>query len=134
MTTALRRPALLLLVLLASAGCQYLPSSDGPRSRASAGDLVACRKRADEIYQAQNRGAVYDADLYRTSDRDSPYATSGLTGVTSDGLGARYQRDQFEDACLRSTNSSAPTQLNQGAGGGTASPAAAATRRPQAAQ
>ena len=101
------RLAALLLAVTATAGCQYFEQQE-PRRASSAADITACRKRADQIFELQNRGAVYAADTYRTSDRDSPYATTGLTGVTSAGLGAQYQRDQFEDDCLRSTNSTAP--------------------------
>ncbi|MBV9750543.1 MAG: hypothetical protein JO157_17180 [Acetobacteraceae bacterium] len=102
------RRAALLVVVLAVPGCQYFQRDAGLRSGASAADIAACRKRADQIFEMQNRGAVYDADIRSTNTRDSPFATSGLPGVTTEGLGAQYQRDEFEDSCLRSTNSSAP--------------------------
>ena len=104
------RLAALLLAVTAIVGCQYFQQQE-PRRASSAADIAACRKRADQIFEMQNRGAVYAADAYRTNDRDSPFTSNGLTGVTSQGLGAQYQRDQFEDDCLRSTNSTAPTQL-----------------------
>lgn len=110
MIPATRAAALLLAVLTAAACQEPLGTGFGgsTRSRASASDLAVCRKRADEIYAQQNRGAVYEADNYATTDRDSPFGSTGISGNTSRGLGAAYQRDQFVDACLNSNSSVAP--------------------------
>jgi hypothetical protein len=74
--------------------------------RASAAARAACRSRADEVYLKQNRGEVYQADTYSTSTRDSPYTASGLPGITTNGLGGQYQRDQMEDDCLNASEDS----------------------------
>ncbi len=79
-----------------------------PRNHADAAALAACRQRADQIYERQNRADVYRSDTYETSERDSPFTGAGLNGITSDGLGGRYQHDQFESDCLTSSGSTAP--------------------------
>jgi hypothetical protein len=88
-------------------GCTYFANND-VRSGASAGDIAACRKRADEIYARQNRGEIYLADMDAAGGRDAPYATSTVNGNTSAGLAGRFQREQFEDDCLRSTSNLSP--------------------------
>jgi Holliday junction resolvasome RuvABC endonuclease subunit len=61
------------------------------------------------MFRAQNRGAVYLADMNSTSNRDSPFATTGSSAVTGQGLSAQFQRERFVDSCLRSTSSTTPT-------------------------
>lgn len=82
--------------LMASA-CTFGP----PPSASEAATQSACRERADEVFQRQNRGAVYNTDTYQTDTRDAPFATSGLRGVTSAGLGQQFGRDTTLDDCLR---------------------------------
>jgi hypothetical protein len=108
--------------------CTYFANND-VRSGASASDIAACRKRADEIYARQNRGEIYLADMYAAGGRDSPYATSTVNGNTSAGLAGRFQREQFEDDCLRSTSnlSPPPGESEPGATGGPATAPAART-------
>jgi hypothetical protein len=95
--SALAVPAL----ALALGGC-FHPSAD--RVHASAATRAACRARADEVYLKQNRAEIYQQDSYATSTRDSPYAASGLPGITTDGLGAQFQREQMQDDCINATD------------------------------
>jgi hypothetical protein len=105
-TLLLGRTTLAVALLSATlVGCAP-PAS--PRSHASAAALAACRQRADEVYNRQNRAAVYQSDTYATSQRDSPFTGAGINGVTSSGLGGLFQHDQFEDDCLTSSGSTAP--------------------------
>jgi hypothetical protein len=90
-----------LVVATAPLGACWRPSAD--RAHASAATLAACRTRADEVYQRQNRAEVYNADTYATAERDSPYSTQGLPGITTNGLSGAYRRDQLEDDCLNAT-------------------------------
>lgn len=85
-------------VLLLAAGCAR-PAPD-PQQQASAARKAACRQRADEVYTKQNRGEVYETDTYTTNTRDSPFATSGLPGITTRGLGGQYERDNMIRDCL----------------------------------
>lgn len=74
-----------------------------PRSRAQAAAAAArsaCRARADEVFLRQNRGDVYRADTFVSDTRDSPFSTSGLPGITSNGLSGQYQRDNMVSSCV----------------------------------
>lgn len=97
----MRRPLLLLVPVLAAGmvtGCQ------APRqTRADAAKVAACRSRADQVYRAQNRGAVF----LRSDQRDSPFSARYDPGNTARGLGELFGRDQVEADCLRE-NGAAP--------------------------
>lgn len=81
-------PALLAAALLA--GC-----AQPTRPRANAATTAACRVEVDRVYSAQNR-----VDLSTRDNRDSPFASSYLPGITSRGLGAEYGRDNMVQSCL----------------------------------
>lgn len=93
------RTLLPLLVLLGA--CQT-----APQSRVSRADRDACRARADAIYQQQHR-----ADLSVRDTRDSPFATSGLPGITSAGLSSLFARDDLVADC---TNGAQPIDAGTG--------------------
>lgn len=78
------------------AGCQ-----SAPRSRADAATTAACRAQVDRVYAAQNR-----AELSQRDQRDTPFASSYNSGITSRGLGARFGFDNQVSSCISS--SSAP--------------------------
>lgn len=88
--TRLLTPILSALVLTA---CQA-PSAT-TRSTASTAATMSCRAEVDRVYAAQNR-----VDLSTRDQRDSPFAASYLPGVTTQGLGARYGRDNMMGDCL----------------------------------
>ena len=89
--------AAVLLPMLA-AGCQ-----SAPRSRANAAATAACRAEADRVYAAQNR-----ADLSRRDQRDTPFASSYNSGITSRGLGTLFGFNNQVSSCVsNSTNSTA---------------------------
>ncbi len=83
-----------LLALLA--GCQQTP-----RSRADAAANAACRVEVDRVYAAQNR-----ADLSRRDERDTPFAASYLSGITTRQLGARFSRDNQVASCVNNAGPS----------------------------
>lgn len=91
MTFRLAPRAALLVGLAVLPGCYNRP----PPSRAEQAALNACRRRADQIFLEQNRAYLSERDT-----RDSPFASSGLTGITSEGLGDRYGRDEMVASCL----------------------------------
>ena len=84
-------PALLLPAVLLCAACQ---PSRPPMSRAQRADYDACRARADAVYNQQNRAAISERDT-----RDTPFATNYVSGITSNGLSARFARDNLVGAC-----------------------------------
>jgi hypothetical protein len=81
------------LVLLA--GCTFggppKPRTDAQRATA------ACKVDADRAYLQQNRVL-----LSERSQRDTPFSSSGMVGVTSSGLPQLYGRSADFEACLRS--------------------------------
>lgn len=82
--------SLSLLSLMALSACQSAP----PRSAADAATLSACREQADRVYAQQNR-----VDLSRRDERDTPFASTYNSGITTRGLGARYERGRQVAAC-----------------------------------
>ena len=108
----LARPAALpgallaLCGLVASVGCTAPP----PHARASAAAQAACRTHADDVYLRQNRDAIYRADNYTTQQRDTPFAASGMPGLTTTGLSEEYGRDTTMENCLNGMgNSNTPS-------------------------
>jgi hypothetical protein len=113
------RAALLIAGLIALAGCV----KPLPPSRTASADAAACRARADEIYLKQNRVLMSVRD-----QRDVPFASTGISGNTTQGLGDLYGHDQMVASCLNSvgpaSNAGVATPNSTGA---TMSPSASST-------
>lgn len=77
-------------------GCQQ-----ASRPRPSPAIAAACRTEVDRVYAAQNR-----ADLSRRDERDTPFAGSYVSGVTSRQLGERFNRDNQMASCVSSAGQS----------------------------
>jgi hypothetical protein len=92
----------LLFAALALAGCMA-GSGPGPESHADAATMAACRQRADQIYNQQNRG-----DIYRQPDAiNSPSSGSYAPGVSDRGLSELYAHDRAINDCVRNTGTGA---------------------------
>ncbi len=87
-----RVPALGLILLPALlAACTGAPQrSSGDRAIAA-----ACRQEVDRVYAAQNR-----RELSFRDQRDTPFASSYNSGVTSAGLGSLFGRDRDVQSCV----------------------------------
>lgn len=94
-----------LLAATALLGACGAPVQHTRAQNVAAADLTACRARADEIYNKQNRAEIYRADTFSTDTLDSPYSVSGLPGITSNGLSGLYQHDNLVSGCVNSHNS-----------------------------
>ena len=90
--TRIARIAAFPILLAATLGACQQPAR---RPQASAGATTACRAEVDRVYAAQNRG-----DLSSRDERDSPLSANYLSGITTQGLGARYGRDNMMGSCL----------------------------------
>ena len=100
---------------LMMAGCQ-----SAPRSRADAANAAACRAEVDRVYAAQNR-----AELSQRDQRDTPFAGSYSSGITSRGLGTLFGRDNQVSSCVsRSGGSNAGAASIDSGTGPTFSPTA----------
>jgi hypothetical protein len=86
--------------ILMLAGC----AGSAPQSRASAAQRIACGHRADEVFQLQNRGAVYQSDQYVSSTRDAPFSSLGTVGVQTTSLSDLYARDKIQSDCIDGIN------------------------------
>ena len=101
------RLVLAALVPLLAAGCQ-----SAPRSRADAAASAACRAEVDRVYAAQNR-----VELSQRDQRDTPFAGSYNSGITSRGLGTRFGRDNQLSSCI--SNATGPGAAATGVDVGT---------------
>jgi len=90
---------LALLALAAPLGACAGPAPSS--SRATAAERAACRTHADEVFSRQNRDAIYRSDTYSTALRDSPFASSGMPGLTTTGLSQQYGVENTMQDCLR---------------------------------
>ena len=108
----LRRHACRVLPLVLLAGLAACAPPARPRSNAAA-VTAACRAETDRVYAAQNR-----ADLSYRDQRDTPFAGSYNSGITSRGLGARFGRDNLESSCVASNSNpnAAPAAPDAGTG------------------
>lgn len=88
-------PRLALLAVVLLAGCA---APTGPRPTAA--QQAACRQRADEVYDRQNRADLYRSDTYAGGTRDAMFSSTGSPGGVAH-LSARYARDRMLDSCLR---------------------------------
>jgi hypothetical protein len=92
------RPLALSLMLGAGllAGCA---APAGPRPTAE--QSAACRQRADEVHDRQNRADLYRSDIHAGGARDAMFSGTGSPGASIAGLSARFARDRMVDDCLR---------------------------------
>lgn len=107
------RLALVAAAMALLAGCHA-----APRSRADAATNAACRAEVDRVYAAQNR-----ADLSRRDQRDTPFAESYNSGITSRGLGALFGRGNQVSSCVNNSGAAGTSAggANVGNGVGTGS-------------
>ena len=95
-----QRPLILPLSLaLALAACA--PAASGPPPTAA--QAAACRQRADEVHDRQNRADLYRSDTYAGGTRDAMFSGTGSPGASVLQLSSRYARDRLLDNCLRGT-------------------------------
>jgi hypothetical protein len=81
------------LVLLLAAGCTPPPPTAA--SRANAAALASCRSSTDASFNQQNRYLLSEQDT-----TDSPFSTSGVSGITTRGLTQRYDYGTQLASCL----------------------------------
>ncbi len=87
--------ALALGVLVVMGGCAF-PSS--PQSHTDRASLAACRDYASQVYDQNNRGAIYSINQVGL-----PYSDSYLAGNQTNVLAEKYRNEQIVDDCVRNT-------------------------------
>lgn len=111
------KTALALGVLVVLGGCAF-PAS--PQSHTDQATLAACRDHASQVYDRNNRAAIYSINQVGL-----PYSDSYLAGNQTNDLAARYHNEQIVDDCVRNTG----TETNRE---DTAAPSGDATSGPPA--
>ncbi len=92
------------LAALALAGCAEPPASTASsETRSDAATLDACRRRANEIYDRQNRASIFAAN----SGMNSPSSGAYVSGQTDRGLSARFAQEQLIRECVRNAGGAA---------------------------
>ena len=92
---------LVVLALLLGTGLMAGCATPAAGPRPSAAQAAACRQRADEVHERQNRGDMFRDDAYAGGTRDAMFSGTGSPGASIAMLSARYARDRLVDACLR---------------------------------
>ena len=100
-TASLGRSLLACLVL---AGCSYGTPRPSAQSRADAATVAACRQRADQVYEQQNRAAIYSPPAAVNVPSSGTYAPGG---AADRGLADLYQRDTLINDCVRNIGTEA---------------------------
>ena len=67
----------LALVLLFGATLLAACTQEASFTRASAAQVAACRIRADQVYDRQNRADLYRSDSYAGGTRDAMFSSTG---------------------------------------------------------
>ena len=90
-----RSPLVLAMALTALAGCNPGPRPQTAASRSNAAAVASCRASTESSFNRQNRYLLSERDT-----TDSPFSTSGVTGITTRGLTQRYDYDTQLASCL----------------------------------
>lgn len=99
---------------LALAACQSAPPRDPAAAAATAAAATACRERVDQVHAQRNR-----VELSMRDQRDTPFSSSYLSGITSRGLGAQFSRGEMFDDCVNAAGGGARGGAGRaGTGGG----------------
>jgi hypothetical protein len=72
------------------------PSS---QAQADASTRAACRGRADQVYEQQNRGAIYSP----ASQVNTPFSNNYLPDQSDRGLSDLFSHDKLVADCVRNT-------------------------------
>jgi hypothetical protein len=103
-------PIGMLLGTLALSACDSAPPTG--QAKADAATQAACRQRADQIYEQQNRGQIYSTQ----SQVNTPYSANYVPDVTNRGLSDLFAHDRTISDCVRNTGTgterSAPRPLS----------------------
>jgi hypothetical protein len=86
---------------LALSACDSAPQSS--QARANAETVAACRQRANEVYNQQNRGEIYSAN----SSENSPFSANYVPDIPSRGLSQLFAHDKLVSDCVRNTGTGA---------------------------
>jgi hypothetical protein len=97
-----RPPVVLpLLGALALSACAGGPQTGQAQADAATG--AACRQRADQVYDQQNRADIYSP----ASQVNTPYSGNYTPDVSGRGLSQLFVHDKLVSDCVRNTGTGA---------------------------
>jgi hypothetical protein len=79
----------------------------GGQAQADASTNAACRQRADEVYDRQNRAEIYSP----ASSVNTPYSANYNSGISDRGLSDIFAHDKLVSDCVRNTGTGAERSL-----------------------
>jgi hypothetical protein len=91
----------LLLGVTALSACDHAPPSG--QAQADAATRAACRQRAEQAYEQQNRGQIYSTQ----SQVNMPYSANYVPDVPNRGLSDVFAHDRMVSNCVRNTGTGA---------------------------
>jgi hypothetical protein len=89
--------SILLLTLLGLGACAPV---FGTQSEAQRTAYEECEKEVDQAFLKQNPQFLFQQDNYVAHTKDAPNSTYGEMGVSGNGLGAAWDRNQALQNCL----------------------------------
>ncbi len=113
-----RTPILFALTLTALAGCAA-PRPQTAQTRSSAAARAKCQASTEQSFNRQNRYLLSERDT-----TDSPFSSSGVTGITTRGLTQRYDYETDLASCLSSSQSGPVPSIDSQPGPPTGTPVA----------
>ena len=78
-------------------------SGSAADSRTDQATQLACRTRANEMYDRRNRAEIYSAN----STINSPFSANYQPGTTNQGLAERFSFEQMVSECIRNAGTGA---------------------------
>jgi hypothetical protein len=96
----IRVSAVLFLTAVTLGGCDApIPAPLRSQAQADASTVAACRERANQIYDQQNRGAIYSPQ----SQANTPFSANWTPDVPNRGLSSQFSFDRTVNDCIRNT-------------------------------
>ena len=83
---------------LALGGCASHPS--GRQSQVDDKTRMACEKRADQVYEEQNRKDIFGP----ASSVNTPFASNYVVGDSTLGLPSRFAHDRMVSDCVNNSS------------------------------
>ena len=119
-----RNPIFLLLPIGVIFGCTNadIPAPLRSQGQADAQTVAACRERANQVFDQQNRGAIFS----QGSQANMPFSANYTPDVPNRGLSAQFGFDRAVNDCIRNTGTET-SRTSDNPGGATAGTASRPT-------
>lgn len=92
----------ILIGAVALSGCDN-PAPQSGQAQADAATRAACRQRADQVYERQNRGQIYSPQ----TQVNTPFSADYTPDRPDRGLSQLFAHDKLVSDCVRNTGTGA---------------------------